>query len=107
MNDLFRRASFHIINHSSIPGLLKHIQRFSENDLEGVAKAEFALEQICKHCPTLLKNHVTEFIKGLSDDRNVRLVGISLQALASTARADPTSVPTDKYVVKFSVTSCA
>ncbi len=103
MSDLFRRTSLHIINHSSIPGLLKHVQRFSQNDLEGAANAEFVLEQICKHCPALLRTHVSEFIKALSDDRNVRLVGMSLQALASAARADPSSVPNDRYVVEFDV----
>ncbi|KAF8325800.1 armadillo-type protein [Cantharellus anzutake] len=92
MNDLFRRASFYIINHSSIPSLSKRIQRFSENDPEGAAKAEFILERICKYCPAMLKTHIPEFIKALSEEGNVPLIGISLQALSSATRADPSGV---------------
>jgi sister-chromatid-cohesion protein PDS5 len=87
-----RKASLWIVNTSSIPPLVKRIQRASVHgdDAAGPSEAErFAraaktvLAYVSKHCPALYKLHTGELAKALADEKNPRLGEVALQALAA------------------------
>lgn len=92
MSVIHRKASLWIINTSSIPSLVKRIQRAptedsddpGPSDAERLARvAKVALTYISKHCPAIYKPHVGEFAKALADEKNARLGEVGLQALAA------------------------
>ncbi|KAH9028275.1 hypothetical protein EDB85DRAFT_2147994 [Lactarius pseudohatsudake] len=58
--------------------------------------AHAILTSISKHCPVVYKAHLGELTKAIAE-RNPRLVGVCLQALAALARRDKTFVPGNKY----------
>lgn len=58
--------------------------------------AHAILTSISKHCPVIYKAHLGELTKAIADERNPRLVGVCLQALAALARWDKSFVPGDK-----------
>jgi len=63
-----------------------------------VAKnAQIILTSISKHCPIVYKAHVGALNKAIADEKNARLVQVSLQALAALATCDDELVPGDKY----------
>ncbi|KAH9161402.1 hypothetical protein EDB89DRAFT_2080638 [Lactarius sanguifluus] len=100
-----RRASLRLINQSSIPSLLRYLQRGdSTGDGYGTSQAQLLannahaiLTSISKHCPVVYKAHLGELTKAIADERNPRLVGVCLQALAALARRDKSIAPGDKY----------
>ena len=96
MTGLLRRNSLHIINTSSVPTLVKHIQRRGNHDLHATDSARTILVAVAKQCPAIFKSHVAEFSRALSEEGNVPLVEVSLQALATVARWDEGSAPNDK-----------
>lgn len=96
MMDLLRRHSLHIINTSSVPTLVKRIQRQEKNDPTGANAARAILVALSKQCPAVFKMHVAEFSRALAEEANVPLVEVSLQALAAVARWDSSCAPTDK-----------
>ncbi|KAF8271886.1 armadillo-type protein [Lactarius quietus] len=99
-----RRASLRLINQSSIPSLLRYLQRGdSTGDGYGTTQAQVLannaqaiLTSISKHCPVIYRAHLGELTKAIADERNPRLVGVCLQALAALARWDKSFVPSDK-----------
>jgi sister-chromatid-cohesion protein PDS5 len=99
-----RRASFRLINQSSVPSLLRYLQRGdSTGDGYGTSQAQLLannahaiLTSISKHCPVIYKAHLGELTKAIADERNPRLVGVCLQALSALARWDKSFVPGDK-----------
>lgn len=96
MMDLLKRHSLHIINTSSVPTLVKRIQRQDQNDLDGARATHAVLVALAKQCPAVFKTHVAEFSRALAEESNVPLVEVSLQALAAVARWDNTCAPNDK-----------
>ncbi|KAH6900864.1 cohesin-associated protein Pds5 [Coprinopsis sp. MPI-PUGE-AT-0042] len=62
-----RRASFRIINQSSVPSLLKRVGKSHGSTSEWLIQAS---------------NHAKGAAHALSDEKNVQLVGVALQALA-------------------------
>ncbi|KAH9039613.1 armadillo-type protein [Lactarius pseudohatsudake] len=112
-----RRASLRLINQSSIPSLLRYLQRGdSTGDGYGTSQAQLLannahaiLTSISKHCPVVYKAHLGELTKAIADERNPRLVGVCLQALAALARWDKSFAPGDKRtierVMRFSLDS--
>jgi sister-chromatid-cohesion protein PDS5 len=96
MTGLLRRNSLHIINTSSVPTLVKHIQRRDNSDLRATDSARIILVAVAKQCPAIFKGHVAEFCRALSEEGNVPLVEVSLQALAAVARWDENGAPNDK-----------
>ncbi|KAH8102266.1 armadillo-type protein [Cristinia sonorae] len=97
MTSFLRRASLRTVNQSSIPTLIRRIQKASDGSFDIVARnAEVWLAYISKHLPALYKSHVGELTKAIADERNVKLVEVSLQALAATAQWDPKLTPIDK-----------
>lgn len=101
MTVLLRRASLRIVNQSSIPTLVKHVQKVDGNrkKRQGQSSAHHAqtlLTYMSKHCPALYKPHVGELVKAISDEKNPILVEVSLQALAAVAKWDDTLAPQDR-----------
>lgn len=95
MADLVRRSSLHIANSSSVPTLVKRIQR-RDADPIAAGHAQIILSSMAKHCPAIFATHVGEFSKALSDETNPVLVEICLQAISSVAIWDRDKAPGDK-----------
>ncbi|KAJ6631101.1 armadillo-type protein [Mycena sp. CBHHK59/15] len=93
MTLLVRQASLRILNQSSIPTLLKRVQKTSQL---ASANALKLLTFVSKHLPALYKMHVGELVKGIADEKHTLLVEVSLQALAAVVRWDEKVMPTDK-----------
>lgn len=98
MSVFLRRASLPIVNQSSIPTLIKRLQKGPEGDGHtGVAEcARTWLVFISKHLPALYKLHVGELSKAIAHGQNPALVEVSLQALSAVSRWDQTLAPADK-----------
>ncbi|RXW15368.1 hypothetical protein EST38_g10488 [Candolleomyces aberdarensis] len=120
LNVFLRRASFRIINQSSIPSLLKRVSRgygsTADHLIDTANRAQTVLSFVSKHCPALYKPHVAELVKVVTagdgkDERNVneQVVEIGLQALAGVVKSDGGVAPTDKRtnerIEKFAVHS--
>jgi sister chromatid cohesion protein PDS5 len=95
-----RRASFRIINQSSVPSLLKRVGKShgstSEWLIQASNHAKALLTFISKWCPALYKPHTAELVKALSDEKNVQLVGVALQALSGLVKWEPSLALADK-----------
>ncbi|PIL27726.1 hypothetical protein GSI_10879 [Ganoderma sinense ZZ0214-1] len=129
MTIVLRRASLHIVNQSSIPTLIKRVQKGSEplssvaysqtqsqnnqsfSMWAGGAEPEGRAQQaahaaqtwmtfVSKHCPALYKAHIGEFSKAIADEKNARLVEVCLHALAAAAMWDAKIAPSDKRTVE-------
>ncbi|KAH9985602.1 armadillo-type protein [Russula vinacea] len=104
MTVFLRRASLCLINQSSVPPLLRHLQRGdSMGDGYGTSQAQLLannaqtiLTSISKHCPIIYKAHVGALTKAIAEEKNARLVGVCLQALSALAKCDNELVPGDK-----------
>lgn len=104
MTIFLRRSSLHLINQSSVPTLVKRLQKGDPTgDGHGTSQAQLSannaqavLTAMSKHCPALYKPHITELTKAIADEKNPRLVEVSLQALAAVAEWDEKLAPTDK-----------
>ncbi|KAF9818035.1 hypothetical protein IEO21_02996 [Rhodonia placenta] len=104
MSVFLRRASLRMVNQSSIPTLIKRVQKGDPSgDGSGSSQAELIahnaetwMRYISKHCPQLLQSHVPELAKAIADERNARLVEVCLQSLAAVANWDRKLVPSDK-----------
>jgi hypothetical protein len=109
MTIFLRRASLRLVNQSSIPTLIKHVQKGDpDGDGHGTSQAQLSannahaiLSNVSRHCPALHKPHVAELVKAIADERNLRLVNMSLHALSSLAQWNKTLTPTDKSVGIF------
>ena len=105
MTVFLRRASLCLINQSSIPSLLRHLQRgdptgdgYGTSQAQILANsAQMILTSISKHCPILYNAHVGALTKAIADEKNVRLIRVCLQALAALAKCDGEPLPEDKY----------
>jgi len=110
MAALLRRSSFRIVNQSSVPTLIRHIQTGHDNETAHLnTKATHArslLYHVSKHCPALYKSHVGELTKAIADEGNVTLVEIGLNALAGVLRWDDKLAPTDRYVYLLHLAPC-
>jgi len=97
MSVLLRRASLRIVNQSSIPTLVKRVQK--GDGQSSTHNAQTILTYISKHCPALYKPHVGELAKAIADEKNDILVVLSLQALAAVVKWDDKLAPHDKSVL--------
>lgn len=103
MTILIRRASLRIVNQSSVPTLLKRVQKGDGTLPPSLSHtAQTLLIYMSKNYPALYQLHVGELAKALADEKNPKLVEVSLQALAAVAQLDEKHVPHDKYVGIFS-----
>ncbi|KAJ9093577.1 hypothetical protein QFC19_008306 [Naganishia cerealis] len=87
-----RRASIWIINRSSIPTLL---QKTAGTDTVGL-KAVKLLRYVSKHRPSILRTHIAELQKALSDKVNILSVEAGMQCLAQASFGD-SSVKLDRH----------
>jgi len=90
MTLFLRRATLHIVNQSSVPTLIKRIQR------TGSKHAQTLLTYISKHCPALYKPHISELTKAIADEKSPRLVEAGMQALAAVSQSDEALAVNDK-----------
>lgn len=98
MSTFLRRATLHIVNQSSIPTLIKRVQKALEGEQHASAAqhARTWLVYISKHNAAMYKQHVAELTKSIADDKNADLVEISLQALSAVAQQDDKLAPNDR-----------
>lgn len=104
MTTFLRKSSLYIVNQSSIPTLVKRLQRGDPTgDGYGTSSAQLSannaqalLTVISKHCPALYKPHIGELSKAIAEEKNPRLVEVCLQALAASVRWDEKLAPTDR-----------
>ncbi|KAA1473006.1 cohesin-associated protein Pds5 [Dentipellis sp. KUC8613] len=111
MSTFLRRASLRFINQSSVPQLVRRLQR--DTGTEGDSAA-MLLSFVAKHCPALFRSHVGELAKACSADArsgHARQVEVCLQALAAVAAVDEKLAPSDKRmterVLRFALDSDA
>ena len=94
------RASYRILNQSSIPTLLKRVQKGLGSTTSHIRQAALhavtLLTFVSKHSPSLYRSHVSELTKAIADEKHETLVEVALQALAGVVKWDPTLAPTDK-----------
>lgn len=93
MITILRRSSYSLINQSSIPTLLKRLEKGSQEGASGKARyaannAQSILLVISKHCPALYKSHIAELSKAIADESKTALVEAALMALANVVKWD-------------------
>ncbi len=89
-------ASWMIVNHSSIPPLIKRLQRPESGNV--TAAAARLLSLIAKECAPMFKTHVAELVIVMADKKSEKLSQMALQALAAVCKADPSCGPDDGSV---------
>ncbi|KAG1784584.1 armadillo-type protein [Suillus plorans] len=94
MTVFLRRATLRIVNQSSIPTLIKRVQRADSKH------AQTLLTYISKHCPALYKPHTSELTKAIADEKNARLVEVGMQALAAVSQSDEALAVNDKRTLE-------
>lgn len=111
MTIFLRRGSLRLVNQSSVPTLIKTVQKGDpDGDGHGTSQSQLSannaqtvLTFISHHCPSLYKPHVTELVKAIADEKNSRLVEVALQALSALTQWDKSLIPTDKSVICLGV----
>ena len=105
MNILLYRACYRIINQSSIPTLLKYVQKgqgsTNANTQAFAENALTLLTAVSKHSPALYQSHMGELTKALADEKKSTMVEVGLQALANVIRWDPKLAMIDKSVTSY------
>ena len=98
MSTLLRRSTLHVVNQSSVPILIKRVQKGGEGaaQWQTALHAKTWLTHISKHLPALYKLHIGELSKAIADEKNEFPVEVCLQAYSAAARWDPKLVPNDK-----------
>ncbi|KAH9932198.1 armadillo-type protein [Fomitopsis serialis] len=118
MTIFLRRASLRLVNQSSVPTLIKRVQKGDSADGVGSSQgdalaqnAQIWMNHIAKHGPAVYKSHVGELSKAIADEKNARLVEVCLQGLAAVSQFDKKLAPSDKRtldrVMKFVMSSNA
>lgn len=103
MMSFFRLSSLWIVNQSSIPTILKRIQKqdflSKDKNVERAQKiadsARVLLTTISKSCPAVLRSHVSELLKVIAEEKDPGLE-LCLQALAAVSKQEPSLTPSDK-----------
>lgn len=93
MTTIVRRSSYSLTNQSSIPTLLKRVEKGNQEGAGSKARsaainARGVLLVISKHCPALYKSHIAELGKATSDESKTALVESALMALANVVKWD-------------------
>ncbi|KAJ7839550.1 armadillo-type protein [Mycena olivaceomarginata] len=97
MNLILRQSSLRILNQSSIPTLIKRLQKSSSLAADNALKL---LTFVSKHQPGLYRTHIGELVKGVADEKHPKVVEVALQALAAVVRLDEKVVPGDKRTLE-------
>lgn len=101
MKIFFRRATYQILNQSSIPTLLKRIEagqrpRASEWASACGNQAIRLLNYASKHLPVIFKAHRNMLLKAIAAEEPTVLTETCLRALSCLVRADKESASSDK-----------
>lgn len=107
MNIVLRRCSYPFINKTSIPTLLKRLQRVAPSSSTTASSpdatsdasdnARYILVDISKKAPAMYKSHVSELGKVILDEESgAKVAEVPLQALAHLERLDSSSQTGDK-----------
>lgn len=89
-------SAWNVLNHSSIPPLIRRLQRADSEDIASAA-AQF-LGLMAKEGPPMYKSHVQKLVAAVEDKKNDRLVEIGFQGLAAVCKIYPEVAPTDRWV---------
>lgn len=104
MSVVVDHAAWTLINQSSIPGLIKRLQKPEGPYAERVvAVCTRYLAFIAKECAPMYKSHVDELVIIINDKRNDKLVEVGVQALAAVSKSNPGSGPTDKRPIERAI----
>lgn len=87
-------SAWNVLNHSSIPPLIRRLQR-AESESIASAAAQF-LGLMAKEGPPMYKSHVQELVAAVVDKKNGRLMEIGFQGLAAVCKVYPELAPSDK-----------
>lgn len=103
MTIVLRRAGYNIIHQSSIPTLLKRIEKAQDSSSSKVkhaaTQAHRILHFVSKYSPSLYKSRIGELSKAIADETKATLVEVALMALANVVKWDEKlSTTLDKYV---------
>jgi sister-chromatid-cohesion protein PDS5 len=103
MTTLLRRASYIIVNQSSIPVLFKRVVHGEGSTnarvLQRAEAAQSLLRVMAKHAPALFKAHVGELCKLTADENKGVAVELAVMALANVVKWDEKiGGNVDKYV---------
>ena len=106
MTTLLRRASYSIVNQSSIPLLFKRVVHGEGSTnarvLQRAEAAQSLLRIAAKHAPALFKAHVGELCKLIADENKGVSVELAVMALANLVKWDEKiGGVVDKYVPPF------
>ncbi|WVQ83257.1 hypothetical protein IAT38_005396 [Cryptococcus sp. DSM 104549] len=101
MTSLVAYSSWNILNHSSIPPLIKRLQR-PESDATAVNAAKL-LTLIAKEGAPMYKTHVPELAILMGEKKNMRLVEVGVQGLSAVCKIFPEVAPTDRRVIERAV----
>ncbi|KAH8918667.1 ARM repeat-containing protein [Atractiella rhizophila] len=96
-NIFIRRCSLFILNRSSIPTLIKRLQKQSGNE-QTAASARELLNYAAKNCPALFKSHISELAKAMADEDNKMVMETCLHALSELAKEDSQALTNDKRI---------
>lgn len=103
MAAFLRRSSFWIVNQSSVPTLIRNIQKEDSSTVNQsntrAAHAQTLLHFVSKHCAAVYKSHIGELTKAIVDEKNVMSVEVGLNALASVLKWDNKLAPTDRSAI--------
>lgn len=104
MTTLLRRASYIIVNQSSIPVLFKRVVHGESSTnarvLQRAEAAQSLLRIMAKHAPALFKAHVGELCKLTADENKGVAVELAVMALANVVKWDEKiGGSVDKYVL--------
>lgn len=86
-----------MINSTSVSSLLRTLQTPPSNDRRDdiIRVAARFLGLLSKECPPMYIAHVPELLVAIGQQKNEKLVEISLQALASVCKYQPSVAPKD------------
>lgn len=97
VNVLIDNGAFNIVNSTSVTTLLRTVQTPPNNDRRDdfTRVAARLLNLLSKECPPMYIAHVPELLVMIGQQKNEKLVEISLQALASVCKYQPSVAPKD------------
>ncbi|KAK8847427.1 hypothetical protein IAR55_005285 [Kwoniella newhampshirensis] len=102
MSTLVDVSAWNIVNHSSIPPLIKHLQK--PNSEASALAAGRLLSTLAKEGPPMFKSHVPELVIVLSEKKNEKLVEVALQALAAVCKVYPEIAPSERRTIDRVIT---
>ncbi|KAF8999911.1 ARM repeat-containing protein [Hymenopellis radicata] len=105
MKVFLRRATYHIINQSSIPTLLKRLEEGQESGASTWAsacaqRAAVLLKYVSKHLPALFKAHQGLLTAAIASEEQTLLTATCLRALSCLIRYDSELASTDKLQIE-------